>query len=259
MQKKTQLNIHAHQYIVAVFTDRLHQEGFRCPDDKLLCWYRVRNREVLDTIIFCSSWSNLPVEMEIYYETVPLFTSPVYIRNVLFHNGHLTRWDCSKRQLLLEGADVNKANLRIYSDDILVYAPGHGNRGLYTLTHVILPYMQTINTVYDCLIAHKESHQSTDPAFRYTNMSREFIDEALYVNDPDILPLCGNRIGRGLSHCQDMAALKPQNVEWKKLLLYWQQLQMAITEDGREAYLEILHQREQEHIAWLEKKLRIKV
>lgn len=259
MQKKTQLNIHAHNYIAAFFADRLRQEGFRCPDDKLLCWYRVRNQEVLDTIVFCTSWSNLPVELEIYYETVPLFISPVYTCSVLYPNSLLTRWDCSMRRSILEDSDINHANLCIFSEDILVYAPGHGKRGLYTLTDVILPYMQAINTAYDCHMIHKKSHRSTDPTIQYTNMSREFIDEALYVNDLEVLPRCKDRINRGLRYCQHLITRAPKNADWKKLLLLWQQLEMAIAENGREAYLEILQQRAQEHIAWLEKKLGINI
>ena len=259
MKNKTQINIHAHHYIAAVFADLLRQEGFMCPDDKLLCWYRVRNHEVLDTIIFCSSWSNLPLMMDIYYETVPLFISPVYIRSVRYNSSVLTRWDCCMRRLILEGDNINEANLRIFREDILVYAPAHGNRGLYTLTHKVLPYMKKIQTAYDCFITHKQGHQSTDPAIRYQNMSREFIDEALYVNDPEVLPRCKDRIDRDLRYCEHMISLRPKNPEWKKLQLYWQQLEMAISEHGREAYLDILHQREQQTIAWLEKKLGTKI
>ena len=260
MKNKTQINIHAHHYISAVFADTLRQEGFHCPDDKLLCWYRVRNQEVLDTVIFCSSWSNLPLTMNIYYETVPLFTRPVYIRNVHYNSHFLDRWDCYRRRLILEGDDVNKANLCIFSEDILVDAPRHGNRGLYTLTHVVLPYMQKIDTVHDCFMSHKESHTSTDPANRYQYMSREFMDEALYVNDLEVLPRCKDPIDRMLRILADKVYLYPKNAEWKKQQLYWQQLDMAISnEHGIEDYLDILQQREQENVAWLEKKLGIKI
>ena len=61
---KTLLNIHAKKYIQAVFEERLREEGFRCPDEKLLCWYRMRSDVLYDTIVFRSSWPNVPLNIE---------------------------------------------------------------------------------------------------------------------------------------------------------------------------------------------------
>ena len=55
-KNKTEINIHARKYIAAVFENRLREEGFSCPNEKLLCWYRIRKGELLDTVIFCSNW-----------------------------------------------------------------------------------------------------------------------------------------------------------------------------------------------------------
>ena len=82
IKNKTEINIHARKYIAAVFEQRLREEGFTCPNEKLLCWYRIRNEELLDTVIFCSNWSNLPLTMDIYYEVSLFFARPLYIQNV---------------------------------------------------------------------------------------------------------------------------------------------------------------------------------
>lgn len=259
MKNKTQINIHAHNYIAAVFADRLRQENFLCPDDKLLCWYRVRNQEILDTIIFCSQWTALPLTLDIYYETVPLFTRPMHIDNVNYNSNSFDRWDCSLRCKIREGEGSQAVACRPYSDDIMVYAPVCANRGLYTLTDVVLPYMENIHTAYDCYTAHKENHKHSAPAHRYRNMSREFIDEVLYTEDEAVYPYCKDRIDRALRKFEDLIYLKPKNQDLQKMQMHWKQLKMAVSESGREAYMDILCQREQENTVWLAKKLGMKI
>lgn len=259
MNNKTQINIHTHNYVAAVFADRLRQERFVCPDGKLLCWYRVRNQVILDTIIFCSKWNNLPLSLDIYYETVPLFTRPIYITNVNFNSNSFGRWDCSLRCSIHEGEGSKAAVAwKPYSDDIMVYAPVCANRGLYTLTDVALPYMNKIHTVYECYTVHRERHLQTPPANRYRNMSREFIDEVLYTEDEVVYPYCKERIDRALRKFEDLVYLKPKNQDLQKMQMHWKQLSVAISQNGRAEYMDVLYKREQENIAWLEKKLAIK-
>lgn len=260
VKNKTIINNHAKKYISAVFEQPLRLSGFTCPDEKLLCWYRVRNQTLLDTVIFCSSWSNLPLMMDMYYETVPLFTNPVYIQNVNY-NGN-SRWDCYKQRPIREIIDGVSVTLAPFSEDIWVDAPLRGGRGLYTLTEIVLPYFAQIQTVNDCYYTHKQSHSTDRPTGacpRFFNMSREFVDEALYVNDKEVIPHCSDRIARALQMCENLISKKPRNQALKEEQALWQQLYNAICEEKSEAYLDILRQRQQKNISYLSTKFGIDI
>ncbi len=57
-QNKAMANTHAKRYIESVFEQRLREEGFVCSNDKFLCWYRVKNGEILNFITMHSVVSN---------------------------------------------------------------------------------------------------------------------------------------------------------------------------------------------------------
>jgi len=53
MAKKHIANLHAKNYVDAVFAQSLLDDGFVCPDDKSLCWYRVTNGETRQGTVLC--------------------------------------------------------------------------------------------------------------------------------------------------------------------------------------------------------------
>ena len=84
MSPKKQLrNLHAKAYIQEVFESILRAEGFQCPDDRLLCWYRIHNEEVVNSIIFYTQYPNLPLMLGIGYGIFPSFQKPFYLSNVV--------------------------------------------------------------------------------------------------------------------------------------------------------------------------------
>lgn len=256
------INTHAQQYIAAVFEQTLRQEGFSCPDSNLLCWYRVRNRDLLDTVIFCSSWSKFPLMMEVYYESIPLFSKPLYIRSVKYNSSSQDRWDCHVRRPIREMIDGKHVTLAPYSNDIWVEAPLRGGRGLYTLTEHVLPYLQKIQTVEDCYRIHKQSHSESRPASscpRFHNMSRSFMDEALYVNDQEVIPCCHDRIIRAINTHKRLVFIKPNNKSLKEELSLWQELHNTLSTDGRAEYMNILQRRKEENIDYLHSKLKVDI
>ena len=259
VKNKTLINIHARNYIAAVFEKRLREEGFTCPDDKLLCWYRVRNQEVLDTIMFCSKWPNTPLSLDIYYETVPLFMNPIRINNVHYNTNGFDRWDCRERRGICEGESIDAVTFAPYSDSILVYAPTSGRRGLYTLNEVILPYMDQINTVYDCYLAHKQKHEKSDTPNKYWNMSKDFIDEVLFADDRELYAYCEACVERTLRTIADLVYLKSKNQSLLAIQEQWQQLKTALSPNGRDSYIDILAQREIRNVAFLSQKMKIKI
>ena len=65
--KMHEINLHTKRYVQAVFGKRLQDEGFTCPNDKLLCLYRVKHDKIVNSIVFFSPWANMPVMLWIGY------------------------------------------------------------------------------------------------------------------------------------------------------------------------------------------------
>lgn len=259
-KNKTKINAHAKIYIEEIFSKTLQAEGFSCPDEKMLCWYRLRNGEILDTLVFCSDWTALPLSLDIYYETMPLFIEPFRIQNVYYTSHVLDRADCSKRKAILEGDNINGANRTLYRDDVWVDAPAHGNRGLYTLTHKVLPYFQNIGTAYDCYLSHKETYLKGDPANRYYGcMSLEFITEVLFFNDEEMFPFCKERFPIIFRILEREMGYFPKNQQLKKIQANWQRLSDAFFNGKRDEYLEHLRRLEIQNIQKLQKRFGLKI
>ncbi len=253
MSQKLEATLHVQKYVAAVFEQRLRQAGFSCLDDNMLCWYRLRNDEVLDTVIFCTKRQVIPVEINIYYEASPLFARPVNITDVYFPVNDLTRHDCAHRRQILEDQNINGANLCLFSPEIHVIAPGHGQRGMRMLTDVVLPYFDRIQTVFDCYAAHKANHLCTPswctepPANRFFNMSMEFMDEALYVDDREVYPFFAACIRRKKKVISDKLFITPNSQEYLRAQQHAQWLEFAVADGGRETYLEIMIDRERKN------------
>lgn len=67
MIDKYNANVHARRYIEEVFAERLRSEGFVCADNNSFCWYRIVNEKIVNSIIFCSTWVNLPLMLSMGY------------------------------------------------------------------------------------------------------------------------------------------------------------------------------------------------
>ena len=249
MNKKALINYHAKEYIQTVFANRLREEGFQCPDDNMLCWYRIRNGNLMDSIIFHSSWPNFPLSLGIDYEIAPLFFTPFHISCAHYNPDSLFRWDSLRFQAIFEIVDGIKYYASTpFSEDICVYAPTCSSRGLYVLTEIVLPYMSTIQTLEDCYRAHKLNHpadRTSNATPRFSNMSRSFLEEALFWNDEEVLSSGEQRIARALNFYQNQLLKKPKSQTFRTELANWQQLYIAFSEDAREHYLNILRQREE--------------
>lgn len=251
---QTQINIYARNYIQDIFETRLCEEGFVCPDDKYLCWYRVKGHEVLHTLIFCSSWSQTPLMMNIGYEAVPFFVDPMYTKNVHFPANSHIRHDCFRRTAILEAGAFRGANLMPYREDVPVLAPGHGSRGLYTFDEMILPLLNETVSVEACYLMHKQYHLDHDTRFGgtlFADASREFIDEAVYLDDTEIYSYCRKRIENALKMYRGLVWRKPRDQMLKDILHHWEQLHAALFDDAREAYVRTLEARKNRNIQHL--------
>ena len=259
---KTLINIHTKRYVQEIFEARLREEGFVCPDDKYLCWYRVKNKEVLNSIVFCSSWSQMPLFLDIGYEFAPLFTDPIYIKNVNFNSSTHIRHDCFQRKAILEAGSIEAANLAPFSPDIQVNAPRHAGRGIYTFNEVLLPMFEQAVSVRDCYSIHKQYHLDMNARYGDTLFkvaSREFIDEAVYLDDTEVYPYCRARIERALKMYKHLVEKKPDNQQLQDILKHWEQLHAALFDGAREEYLGILEMRKKKITAKLRKKFGLEI
>ena len=263
-RNKTVINIHAKNYIAAVFEKRLREEGFTCPDDKLLCWYRVQGDQILNSIIFFSPWSNLPLMMDIGYGIHPLFLEPVYTNSVHFTKRPIDD-DRFVRQPIIENVPVDDMQYSIYSPEIWVDTPGHPGKGIYTLDEIILPKMQQVHSAEDAYEFHKKRRMDAQvPPFLDHErplgvLSKSFIDMALYADDKEVYPYCEKESNKFASWYREKVLRNPGKKELAKQADEWEALLTAFTEEGREVYLKQLELRKQENIRHLRKKLGVTV
>lgn len=243
-------NMQAKNYIQAVFADRLREEGFVCPDDKLLCWYRVANQEILHSVCFFSRWSNVPITMEIGYGVHPLFVNPFYSSDIYISK----RPDDERFYTAVIDECGPLHHFAPYSEDALVYAPKFDGRGIYTLSDIILPQINDVQTMEQCYRFHrKKSGERSSP------ITPTFIDEAIYLDDTSAYSNCKRAADKLLSIYQRNCELSPTKKEYKDTLLQLQQQKRVLFDGARDEYLGILEQRRKKTVEMISKKFGITV
>ena len=248
-------NAHAKRFIQEVFSDRLLSEGFVCPDDKLICWYRFVNKEIVNSICFYTPWPNLPLMVSIGYGIHPLFTLPARIPSVYAPN-RPTDMETFRHQGLIPNPDIGHIHMNMYSSDAQVYAP-EGGFGIYTLEGALLPTMDKVRTIEECYQMHKQKYlsQAMIPAeHRFGAASITFIDEAIYCNDtavfPCFAPVLENRIRFYEAECEK----HPTSKAVLSTLRHVMQQKHALYEGKRTEYLEYLRQQKETNLVQLTKK-----
>lgn len=237
-------NLHARNYIQAVFADRLKEEGFVCPNDKLLCWYRVVNNELIQSIYFFSQWSNLPLMMEIGYGIHPTYHKPfsssdVYISNQPYDERFYT---------VAIGSDLPVQHYSPYSPDILVYAPKNDGSGITTLDHVVLPTMNSIKSVEECYRFHRKMYCHSS-----FGMSTIMIDEAIQLGNTAAFPNCNRALDKMISVYGKNCEQYPSKKEYQDKLQYARHQKAALLTENRKAYMDILEQRSAKNLQQLKK------
>lgn len=261
-KSKTEANIHAKRYVEAVFENRLREEGFTCPDDKYLCWYRVSASEIMNTIVFHSPWERLPVELNIHYGVYPLFIKPIYTSSIMAQRNFMDNVRFC-RQPLVEDCPTNNMGYIPFSSNISVYAPGREGKGIFTFDGILLPEMNRITTVEDCYLFHKQRRLAWSGNFyettadKFHSLSSSFIDLAVWVNDVEVYPYCEISILDNINSYTHKCRRFPNRKEFLEELQHWQLLKNAISDNGRAEYLRILEQRKSENIQFISKRLNI--
>ena len=255
---------HTKRYVQEVFEKRLREEGFSCPNDKLLCWYRVTDHTIVNSIIFNSHWKALPVMLDIGYGIFPLFLEPVVSQHAAFIDRPLQD-DRFVHQELKELHYRGRVIYAPYSDEIMVYAPDSDGGGIYTFDEKLLPIMDEIRTIEDAYLFHKNRRMSAPriPSVNrlspFGEISRSFVDMALYVDDAEVYPDCQRQAEQMVSLYTKLTRQLPMRKKYAIELDKWRMLQNALCGTNRGSYLEVLEQRKEENILFLNKKLGVSV
>jgi hypothetical protein len=259
---KTIANFHTRNYISTVFEKRLREEGFTCPDDKLLCWYRIKNNCVVNSIIFFSSWPNVPVWLEIGYGIHPLFAKPVYTPSVYFSSRPRDE-ERFQEQAIVENCSFGETGYKKYSNDIFVLAPGRDGRGSYTFDGVILPQMESVRTVDQAYEFHKRRRlncataDSQGSEYKLRELSCTFVDMAIFSDDTEVYPDCKKNTIDAINLYERFCSRFPNNAAYRNELQHWNMIQAALFDGGRREYLSFLKQQENTNISYLKNKLHV--
>ena len=255
-RNKQEINLHAKRYIQAVFEERLRKEGFVCPDDKLLCWYRLKNETIVNSIIFYSAWSNMPVMLSVGYGIYPLFQKPPYSSSVNCPQRPVEQ-EVFTHQSLVENYPISNMAYTPFSDEIWVAAPGNDGKGIYTFDRILLPKMDAITTIESCYRRHKADREDVsyeDRAVNFNTISDIFVDEALYLDDTDVYPYCEKSVEKHLTWFQKCYEEKPDKKKYQMELQKWELRKSALLDGTREEYLKILERNRLDNLLYMKKK-----
>ena len=253
------LNEHTRRYIEEIWADRLRQEGFTCPDDKLLCWYRVVNQEICQFLLFFTAHGQLPVFLEACYGSWPLWEQPPYLRTVYCPLYPASCADC-RCSLIVESQNSSMA---IYSAESYVFVEARGGKGVLMLDNAMLPFWNETGTL-EKRFAHRKKEielelidvmkEISPSEITYMNIVSPLHSEmAILFNDENTYPMSIKEADAYIN-CYE----KYENSEkcpsyiLKKLKQRWY-MKSVLEEGRRDEFLLHLEQRKQKTIKWLQK------
>lgn len=246
------MNEHTRRYIEEIWAERLRAEGFTCPDDKILCWYRVVNHEICQYIVFYATSVYLPVWLNVGYGSCPLFEQPPYLRSVCLSD-YPALPGCSKGGMIRESK--NDWCLTSFSCEILVYVDANGGKGVNMIDQEILPLLNASQTLEGCLETRKRAITGTDDSVgtMYSNFITDGHAElAILLKDEGMYPEYIKDANTLIDRYGDAERWK-KKPHIQKMLKRWQYIKSVLEEDKRDEFLLHLEQRKQKTMKWLEK------
>lgn len=242
----------ARRYVEEIWAERLREEGFICPDDKLLCWYRVVNREIVHFICFNTNHTIIPVWLNVVWGAYPLFVQPYYIRNV-HDSAHSYNFDMSGWIPIHEEG----VTTRYFRDDIPAYVPAGGTCGLWLLDARILPWLGRCQTETSCYQTHMSNLLSRTDAIengRYVgNISPDLVAYAIYKEDLSTYPNWLEKATHYVESLTQDCLNKPTNQQFRHSLQEWTNMLRVLQGGNREEFILQLEHKKQKTLKWLEK------
>ena len=234
------LKQYARQYIAEVYEPALREAGFVCPNDDLLCWYRLQSAEIVNSFTFYTSWSCLPVLLSLEYGIVPLFEMPFHIQGIVYN-----KWP---DDVLLTNPVPGRieGSKTIFIEGI----PAQVSSGSRIL-EVLLPEMDRIHTIEEAYQYHKnrllhermEFYNSGSHHGKYGPLSRTMINMALWVDDKEMYPYAVRTVDKKVDYYETICKERPDKTEYLKELEAWKRLQKVLRDGTRDDYIAELTRR----------------
>ena len=244
-------NEHTRRYVEVIWTELLTREGFTCPDERLLCWYRMINQEVIHFLCFHANNPGVPVFLDLEYGAFPLVFQPDYIRTVSSKYGPNLYGFGFVSPLMEKYVTTGP-----FREDMAVYAPMGGRCGLGILEDKVLPWLEDMQTVESCYQKHRARFTNPNQiefSFYMPPLSCAMVEYAIYMGDTEAYPCCLEKAKKMTEHYAKSVAGKPQNQEYKKALESWGRVLNVLESGNREEFLQHLEQRKQKTLKWLDK------
>lgn len=255
MDKKI-LNEHAQNYVHEVMAEQLIREGFISKNGQELQWYRVVNGEILQAVFFYTQWAAMPILMGIAYSCHPLFITPEYPSGV-----HMRTMMRSLEAVNPGRYIMKQTNNMIFSKSAAVTCPDDPYRGTDILSDIISK-LNGIQTIEQCYAAHKQRYITAakivklPPDELFWNISPDFMDEAVYINDQEMYPYCAKRIESELQRYEKAQTVRKLCNAEKADLEALYHLKIAIMEEKREEHLVYLQERQLRNIHQLKRRVK---
>lgn len=251
---------HTRAYVRDVFADRLRQEGFDSPGGGDTLWYRVVDREVVNTVCFDTRHLAEPVVLDMGYGIHPLFVEPFQAQKVYVKDFPYNFEILYPQGLVGENC---QGGLRHYTGDVPVMIPHGADRGLHTLEGISLPKMNAVRRARDCYELHKARYLEESDfdrrmgisfAQRLGACSLDFVDEGIFFEDAELYPHFRELVTERLRQLEDLDE-KHRRSKWgTSRLARLQSQRKALLEHDRQSFLDTLEARRKKVLDLLEKK-----
>ena len=186
VSKSELMTQYATRYIHEVFEERLKEEGFVCPDDTLLCWYRMVGDKVYQQICFLTKWKTIiPVHLYINYGSFPTHMIPYYSRKPFEPTHYIPAFNFLR---IAPWQEKPYCTIGRYSDEAKVYVPITGGKGIYTFNEEILPKLNKVHNEEDAYEYHKwlTGYRDGITELNHTNVPWAFMEEAIFYGDTEL-------------------------------------------------------------------------
>lgn len=245
--KKRLLNSHVKNYVDTIFSNSLYEANFTNYEDRSITWFRLKNQEVIHTVIFKTLWIAIPIFLDISYSTRPLFSDLCLSRSAYS--------DCCHYE---DGIPLSLTSnfMEIYSEEIPIVISADRGLDSHLIDEIILPKMESVNSLADCYHFHKQTRIEThikEPQWTFCDLTPTFIDEAIYMDDQEMYPHCLKVLNRRITSMKETIPNYPNDQKGQKQLEQYELMQRVIRDGGRKEYLEILERRKAKNLSVLRK------
>ena len=234
-------------YSAEIFANKLEAFGMKSYHDEGLCWYKVVNGEVLQSVYFISE-TKYPFLVSVFYGLHPL-----YCQMKVPMNHYIPTYRLSHDETMIFLRGVERGAKRILPGTTINHILTT-ERGAEWLDIEVFPLFRTCNTSNSVYMYWKDFYfGSNAPAY----CSHAFIDQVIYRDDTALFDACYNQYRHVYNDSPEFIRTLPAS--WRRTRDDLIVRLDVLSTGNRDPYLAILEQRKQKRLKQLESKLGIKL